>query len=100
MPTRTCASILSLEPFQPKQKGYLDLTGKCTYQSARGNQYLLVAYDFDSNAILVEALPNQYKAMITKAWNNINEVLAKSGAQPIIYVMDNEASSDLKSAMK
>lgn len=99
-PTRTRASLLSLEPFKPKQKGYLDLTGKFPYQSARGNQYLLVAYDYDSNAILVEALQNRQKATITKAWNKINEILAKSGAQPNIYVMDNEASTDLKTAMK
>ena len=96
---RTRASLLSLETFQPKQKGYLDLTGKFPYQSARGNQYLLVAYDYDSNAILVQALPNRQKATITKSWKSINDILAKSGAQPIIYVMDNEASADLKSAM-
>ena len=70
-PMHTRASLLSLECFQPKQKGYLDLTGKFPYQSARGNQYLLVAYDYDSNAILVQALPNRQKATITKAWKSM-----------------------------
>lgn len=99
-PAPTRARLCSLEAFQPKQKGYLDLTGKFPYESARGNKYLLVAYDYDSNAILVEALPNRQKATITKAWKSINDTLAKSGAQPVIYVMDNEASTELKDAMK
>ena len=37
----------------PKDIGYIDLTGRFPHKSARGNQYLLVAYHFDANAIYI-----------------------------------------------
>lgn len=39
--------------------GYMDLTGRFPYQSSRGNNYLMVVYKYDANAILVEALKNR-----------------------------------------
>ena len=39
-----------------KDFGYVDLTGKVWFVSARGNQSLLVAYGYNANAILVRAL--------------------------------------------
>ena len=42
----------------PKQlkKGFFDLTGRFPYTSSRGNNYIFVLYDFDSNAILATPL--------------------------------------------
>ena len=58
-----------------RNKGYMDLTGKFPYQSARGAAYLLVAYNYDANAILVETLKNKQAKTITTAWEkSINGV--------------------------
>lgn len=93
-----CYAII--QKFDPKEKAYLDLTGRFPYISSRGNQYLLVVYDYDSNAILVEPLKNRQAAVIRKAWEKIHTKLVTSGVTPKLYVMDNEASYDLKNAMK
>ena len=38
---------------QPKHIIYSDQTGRLPITSSQGNQYLVVAYDYDSNAILI-----------------------------------------------
>ena len=37
------------------EKVYTDQTGRFPVRSSAGNQYILVLYDYDSNAILAEA---------------------------------------------
>ena len=49
--TRNCFAII-LDPTK-NETAFLDLTGKFPYTSSRGYKYLLVIYDYDSNAILV-----------------------------------------------
>ena len=34
---------------------YTDLTGRFSYKSSRGNEYILVAYHYDGNFIIAEA---------------------------------------------
>ena len=55
-PNKTYDCVASLVPFQAKHKGYMDLTGRFPHKSSSGNEYILVVYDYDSNAILAEAL--------------------------------------------
>ena len=80
--------------------GYVDLTGRFPYISAQGNQYILVAYGYDSNAILVEPIKNRNANTITKAWEKIHKKFECAGVAPQTYVLDNEASNLLKAAMK
>ena len=47
---------------------YIDLTGRFFYRSARGNEYILVGYHYDTNAILCTAFKKRQSATITKAW--------------------------------
>ena len=37
-----------------RNKGFMDLTGRFPYKLARGYEYLLIAYNYDANAILVQ----------------------------------------------
>ena len=37
---------------RPGEKAYMDLIGRFPYCSSRGNEYILVAYHYDANAIL------------------------------------------------
>ena len=39
-----------------KELGYIDLTGRFPYKSSRGNEYILIAYNYDGNTILAEPL--------------------------------------------
>jgi hypothetical protein len=56
-----CAKIV---PFVTKEMAYHDLTGRFPHRSSRGNEYLLVVYDHDSNSILHCALKNKQAAEI------------------------------------
>ena len=77
---------------------YMDLTGRFPYKSSKGNEYILVAYHYDANAILVQALKNREAKTITEAWENINNRLKKGGLKPNTYILDNECSSTLREA--
>lgn len=87
--------------FTSKESGmsYSDLTGRYPVKSARGNQYLIVLYDYDSNAILVEPLKTRNAAEIKTGVIKLLDVLAKSGHTPKLHIMDNEASAALKQSL-
>ena len=48
------------------KKTYTDLAGWYLYILSRGNQYIMVVYDYDSSDILVELLKNRTSGEITK----------------------------------
>ena len=52
--------------------GFIDLTGRFPYRSSRGYQYLLLIYDYDSNAILVEPIKNRTSDSIIAPWKKNN----------------------------
>ena len=98
-PIKTFDCIAQLVPFQTKDKGYMDLTGRFPHKSSSGNEYILIIYDYDNNAILAEALKSRKGAEIKRGWKVLHEQLKTRGNDPNIYVLDNECSSHLKSAM-
>ena len=67
---------------QELTKGYVDLTGRFPYKSARGNQCIFVAFHVDSNAILVKAIKNRESDEITKAWMYTNNKLKQPNETP------------------
>ena len=79
-------------------KAYIDLTGRFPIRSAHGNQYILVGYHYDTNAILVEPLASRRAGYITKAWERMHNRVATAGVAPKLYVVDNEANAELKQA--
>ena len=72
------------------------MTSLADSPSSRGNNYILVLYDFDSNAILVEPIANRTAGEIKRAWEILHNTLTSRGVPPKTYVMDNEASKELK----
>ena len=48
-----CTTII---PFNMKRKGFINITGAFPHKSNRGNLYVMVMYDYDSNAILAEPI--------------------------------------------
>ena len=51
-----CATIIQ---FNIKRKGFNNLTGDFPHKSSRGSLYVMVLYDYDSNAILAESMKNR-----------------------------------------
>ena len=85
----------------PSPKGAIasDQTGRFPVISARGMQYLIVVYDYDSNAILAEPLMNRTAKEILRAYASIHTLLVTRGLRPRLQRLDNEASNILKDFM-
>jgi hypothetical protein len=76
-----------------------DQTGRFPVISASGMQYLIVIYDYDSNAILAEPLMNRTAKEILRAYTSIHTLLVTRGLRPRLQRLDNEASTILKDFM-
>jgi hypothetical protein len=98
--TKTYSACATIEPFEAQHKAYHDLTGRFPHRSSRGNEYILIVYDYDSNNILHCALKNKTAGEIKRGWLELHGQLTKSGNQPKMYILDNEASHDLKKTLK
>ncbi|GFH54654.1 hypothetical protein CTEN210_11130 [Chaetoceros tenuissimus] len=96
---KTYERYACLSTIDKSQTAYGDLTGRYPIQSSRGNEYVLIVYDYDSNAILQAPLKNHQAATIKEAWINLHDRLKSSAKPPKTYIMDNEASKDLKHAL-
>ena len=66
---------------------------------SQGNNYIIVAYHPDANAILIQPLKNRTAPVITKAWTTINDCFKRAGVKPLNWIMDNECSNNLKNAL-
>ena len=51
-----------------KYKMYSNQTGRIQYISSRENQYILIMYDQDYNAIVVEPLKRRHGAQLAEAF--------------------------------
>ena len=78
---------------------YIDQTGRFPYQLAQGNNYFMVCYDFDANAILVALLKNRETDSLIDAWECLHTRFSKHGHSIKIYILDNECSSKFKSVL-
>ena len=76
-----------------------DLTGRFPHQSSQGNNYVFVCYNYDANAILVEAIPNREAAKSDAAWRKCHRRLTLNGQIVNDYILDNKCFQLLKDAM-
>ena len=89
-----------LIPFNINRKGFSDNTGAFQHNSSKRNLYIMVMYDYDSNAIISETIKNRQAATIRDAFLKINKFLKARGRDPKVYIMYNKCYSYLKEAMK
>lgn len=61
------------KPMKSFTKCMNHLTGHFPYRSSWGNEYILVAYHYDGNGILVEPLKNCNAKSIVNTWEIINK---------------------------
>ena len=81
-------------------KIYTDQTGRFPTRSSRGNQYIMVLAEVDSDAILVEAMRNRTAGEMVKTYNKLIHRLKACGIQPKHHILDNECSEEFKKAIK
>ena len=60
-----------------KEKAFMDLTGRFPHKSSRGNTYLFVLYDYNTNAILFEPLKTRQAYERTAAFQKCINKLSK-----------------------
>jgi hypothetical protein len=84
---------------EPTGQIYTDQTGKFVTPSSNGNNYLLVLYDYDSNAILAEPMKSRHATAILSAYKLLHAKLCAAGLRPQLQRLDNECSDSLKAYM-
>jgi hypothetical protein len=65
--TATHVVFTTILPATELQKSYSNQTGKFPVQSSRGYNYVMVLYDYDSNAILSKPLKTRQASELTTA---------------------------------
>jgi hypothetical protein len=75
---------------------YTDQTGRCPVVSSRGNKYIMILYDYDSNAILAQPIKDRTAPELLKAFQVMEQELVSRGLKPKLMKLDNEASKLLK----
>jgi hypothetical protein len=83
----------------PTGKIFTDQTGRFPEQSTRGNNYVFVLYDYDSNAILATPIKNRTSTSLVNAFNELTDQLISKGLTPQFQILDNEASIELQKAI-
>jgi len=78
---------------------YSDQPGQFLVASTSGHRYLMVAYDYDSNAILAEPMTSRTGPASLAAYKCIHQTLTLRGLRPKLQRLDIEASTALKQYM-
>ena len=57
--------------FEAHEQTFSDQTGEFILPLSIGNKYIMILYDFDSNAILVQAFPNKSADTLCKTFSDL-----------------------------
>jgi hypothetical protein len=75
---------------------YSDQTGRFPVVSSKGNKYIMILYDYDSNAILAQTIKYRTAPELLKAFQVIEQELVARGLKPKVMKLYNVASKLLK----
>ena len=81
---------------EPEGQVHTDQTGRFPVPSTNGNNYVMVLYAYDANAILVAPLKSRSANNILIAYKKLHARLVKAGIRPKLQRLDNECSELLK----
>ena len=95
--TRTNQVFINIE--EPTGRIFADQTGKFVCPSRKGNKYIFILYDYDSNTISAEPIPSRIKSTLVSAYRKIITRLTERGFKPKLGKMDNEISDEVKSLL-
>jgi hypothetical protein len=83
----------------PTGQVYTNQTGQFPVDSNEGHKYMMILYDYDSNAILTAPLKDRKGPTIKHAFEQLHRLLVQKGYQPKLQKLDNEALIALKEFM-
>ena len=97
-PTKQKESVLMTFDLsdEAQQLMYTNQTGKFPKKSSKGNHYIMVLIEIDSNAILVEAMKNRSAGEMIRAYLVLVSHLCNAGVSPKMHILDNECSEEFK----
>lgn len=72
---------------------YSNKTGKFPITSSRGNKYILIWYNWDSNSIKLEPIKSKHKTEQNRAFKKLHCQYMVQGFKPQVHILDNEASN-------
>jgi hypothetical protein len=75
---------------------YTDQTGRFPVVSSKANKYIMVLYDYDSNAILANPIKDRTAPELLKVFQLMEQELVNRCLKPKLMKLDNEASKLLK----
>jgi hypothetical protein len=75
---------------------YTDQTGRFPVVSSKGNKYIMILYDYDSNAILAQPIKDRTAHELLRAFQVMEQEVIARGLKPKLMKLDNEASKLLK----
>jgi hypothetical protein len=75
---------------------YTDRAGRFPVVSSKGNKYIMILYDYDSNAILAQPIKDLTSPELLKAFQVMEQELVARGLKPKFMKLDNEASKLLE----
>jgi hypothetical protein len=75
-------------------KIYTNQPGQFPKKSSRGNQYIMVLAEVDSNAM--EPMKNRTAGEMVRAYQVLIDCLNSAGIFPKLHILDNECSADMK----
>jgi hypothetical protein len=75
---------------------YTNQTGRFPVVSSKGNKYIMILYDYDSNAILAQPIKYRTAPELSRAFQVMEQELVARGLKPKLMKLDNEASKLLK----
>jgi hypothetical protein len=76
-----------------------DLTGHFPTTYAKGNKYVLVLCDYDTNKKLTEPMKNRVDEEMVRAYNKLIQELIDNGFKPRLQRLYNECSQALRSLL-
>ena len=82
------------------KKAHMDLILMFSYFLIQVNGYVLIANHYNYNAIVGVPLTHLQAVNITKTWQYLRGKLYSSGVTPKTWILDNETSNILQTAMK
>ena len=75
-------------------------TGQFPKRSLRGNKYVMVLVEINSNAIMVAPMKSRHNEEMKRAYKSLINRLHRAGIVPKKHVLDNEVSESMKEMIR
>jgi hypothetical protein len=89
-----------MEPIEITGKIFSNQTGRSPLTTSPGNKYIMVVYDYESNAIITKPITFRNKNKLLQAYTKIHMLLTNRGLKPILQKLDNKPLANYNNTCK